>query len=193
MKYSYLFFILSVFWGCYTYLDSDSLNTKKPNTQRNIFKQDKNGINNFASLSIGTIFLKKRIKNLEEIHISSERKIISTKDNSYDIEMLESPRELQPLLDPYEKKSHAVVAPKVGYENEFGEGVAVTIDIDTEYVGSENKFGEGVAVSVDSFDRKVGYENEYGEGVAANIDPILEEMIANTPEIAPLQYFPINK
>ncbi len=187
MKYSYFFLMISVSWGCYIYFDADSLNTKQliiPYAQGNILKQEKNNVQNFTSNPISKIFHKSRIKNLAEVHDNDNHKIIFVKENNYNNKMRENPRDLHPLLDHNEEKANTLLVTKVGYENEFGEGVAVPIYIGSENVGSDNNFGEGIVDSVDSFTRKTGYDNEYGEGVAENIDPILEELIANTPQTA---------
>ncbi len=184
MKYSYLLLFLTALWGGYDYLSSESLVNERPmrpTSHNNTRQHPASNISEFTKISLKTLFLKQPKKNREEIHINSEQYISSVKDSYFKNEISAPPREHQPLLDPYETKANKLPTPIVGYDNDYGEGVAIAPEVDTEHVGSENNFGEGVAINVSPFNQEVGYDNEYGEGVAANIDPILEELIANTP------------
>jgi len=170
MKYSYLFLILSILWTFYLFNfntgTSDITKSIKPNIQkRNIYAGETDHNKAFMAAAITTFFQKKYSSSKKEPLIDNEP--------------------VRLLTNTYKQPTQMMGSPDIGYENEYGEGVAIAITPEQEKVGEENEFGEGIAISSHSFGQNNGYDNTYGEGVAANIDPILEELIANTQGTAP--------
>ncbi len=187
MKYSYLFLILSTLLTFYLFNfntgSSDNTESMKPNIQkRNIFTGETDHNKAYMSAAIRSFFQKKRSSSKNEMPIKNEPVRFLTSVHKQESKKIARPLQNEPSINFY-NQPHKIVSPDIGYENEYGEGVAVSISPEQEEkVGAENEFGEGIAISSNSFGQKNGYDNAYGEGVAADIDPILEELIANTPE-----------